>query len=64
MEIDEVSSNTAGVLVISWSKYNLGFGQITLYKEENEWRAETEGLGRTFLKEVLSAFADKIKIVE
>ena len=49
-------------IILSWSA-NIGFGELTLYKDDEEgWVADTECMGEDFVKRVLSAWADTIKV--
>lgn len=54
-------------IVFEWSA-NIGFGELTLYKEvgTNEWKAETEYMckddDKDFLKMILNEWVNKIKV--
>ena len=66
LQIDKVdcfkSEQTSG-LIISWSA-NIGFGELTLYKQNNEdnWKADTECMGKDFVRMVLNKWIDEMEI--
>lgn len=39
-------------IVLSWSA-NIGFGELTIYKDGEKWIADTERLGKDFAKAIL-----------
>ena len=57
--------------VIGWGAKNFGFGELTIkggLKHEhcipiqNEWHCDSEGLSRNFVKQILSALGDVVKL--
>ena len=58
--IDEVNVGK-DYIVISWSA-NIGFGELTIYKNGEEWIADTEYLGKSFVKAILNEWINTMKI--
>lgn len=52
-------------LQIEW-RGNTGWGQCDIYRAQGSWKwmANTEHMGRDFLKMLLEKLADKVEIVE
>ena len=49
-------------IILSWSA-NIGFGELTLHKDDEEgWVADTECMGADFVKCVLSAWVNTMKV--
>ena len=65
LQIDEVNcfnSESGKGIVISWSA-NIGFGELTLYqrKGEDTWEADTECMGKDFVRMVLNKWVDEME---
>ena len=71
LQIDEVNcfENSRGNgVIISWSA-NIGFGELTLYREEdNKWKAYTECMcnneDKEFIRMVLNKWVDEMEVDE
>jgi len=65
MEIDNLKIIEVCMLgngfVIRWSA-NIGFGEVTFYKEDDKWYADTEYMGKDFCKLVLDKFLETIEV--
>lgn len=48
--------------VISWSA-NIGFGEVTFYKEDGKWYADTEYMSKDFCKLLLDKFVEMLEDV-
>ncbi len=54
-----------GYFVVNWGTVSAGFGQLTMYKnEEGELEVDTEAMGRSFCVEVLTKLFDSAYDVE
>lgn len=47
--------------VIRWSA-NIGFGEVTFYKEADKWYADTEYMGKDFCKRLLDKFLETVEV--
>lgn len=48
-------------IVLSWSA-NIGFGELTIYKDGEKWIADTEYLGKDFAKAIWVEWLKSMKI--
>lgn len=60
LEIIEVYMLGNG-FVIRWSA-NIGFGEITFYKVNDKWYADTEYMDKDFCRQVLDKFLETIEV--
>lgn len=65
LKITDVYLTTCGCegFVVCWSA-NIGFGEVTFYKEKNKWYADTECMGKDFCKLLLDKFLEMIEVEE
>ena len=68
LSIDEVecfNNETTSGVIISWSA-NIGFGQLTIYKDGEKWKADTECMcskeDKEFIHMVMNKWIDDMII--
>lgn len=63
LEIEAPIRCVDGAILVEWSCPELGFGELTLYWDENDRLcADTEHMRRGFLRELLTKLADQIDV--
>jgi len=58
--ITECDNDTC--VVINWSLKGCGFGELAIYKENNQWKIDSECMSKKTVKKILGLLVDSLPL--
>lgn len=61
---EETKRGEGPCLLINWSLKDNGFGELAIFKEDGEWKIDSECMNRDTVKKILGILVDSLPLTD